>query len=48
VRHALRSGGLLYMEASHASVFQSGLNTGGGVMADGACSTIIEVASGSS
>jgi hypothetical protein len=46
--HASRSDGLLHLEASHARVSQSGLKTGGGVTAGGACGTIAEVASGSS
>jgi hypothetical protein len=43
--HASRSSGLLRVEASLARVFQSGLKTGGGMTAGGACSTITEVAS---
>jgi hypothetical protein len=43
--HASRSSGLLRVEASLARVSQSGLKTGGGVMAGGARSTIAEVAS---
>jgi hypothetical protein len=43
--HALRSSGLLYVEASLARVFQSVLKTGGGAMAGGARDTIVEVAS---
>jgi hypothetical protein len=46
--HASRSDGLLHLEASHARVFQTGLNTGRAATAGGACSTITEVASGSS
>jgi hypothetical protein len=46
--HASRSGGLLHLEASHARVSQSGLKTGGGATAGGACGTITEVTSGSS
>jgi hypothetical protein len=46
--HELRSGGLLRLEASHDRVSQSGLRTGGGVMAGGACGTIMKVASESS
>jgi hypothetical protein len=46
--HASRSSGLLHVEASLARVFQSGLNTGGGVTAGGARGTIAEVASESS
>jgi hypothetical protein len=36
---------LLGVEAILARVFQSGLKTGGGVTAGGACGTIMEVAS---
>jgi hypothetical protein len=36
---------LLHVEASLTRVSQSGLKTGGGVMTDGACGTIAEVAS---
>jgi hypothetical protein len=43
--HTLRSSGLLHVEASLARVSQSGLKTGGGVTAGGACGTIAEVAS---
>jgi hypothetical protein len=46
--HALRSSGLLHVEASLARVSQSGLKTGGGVTAGGARGTIAEVASESS
>jgi hypothetical protein len=45
VIHALRSSGLLHVEASLATIFQSGLKTGGGVTTGGACGTIVEVAS---
>jgi hypothetical protein len=45
VGHALRSSGLLHVEASLASVSQSDLKTGGGTMTTGARGTIIEVAS---
>jgi hypothetical protein len=45
VGHASRSSGLLSVEASLASVSQSGLKTGGGVMTGGSRSTITEVAS---
>jgi hypothetical protein len=48
MRHALRSSGLLQVEASWARVFQSDLKTGGGAMANGARGTIVEVASMSS
>jgi hypothetical protein len=48
VGHALRSDGLLLMEASLARVFQSGIKTGGGTTAGGARGTIAEVASESS
>jgi hypothetical protein len=43
--HALRSSGLLGVEASLARVSQSGLKTGGGVTAGGARGTIAEAAS---
>jgi hypothetical protein len=43
--HASRSSGLFDTEASLARVSQSGLNTGRGVMTDGARGTIAEVAS---
>jgi hypothetical protein len=43
--HASRSSGLLGTEASLARVFQSGLNTGGGVTTGGARGTIAKVAS---
>jgi hypothetical protein len=46
--HASKSGVLLRLEASHARVSQSGLKTGEGMMAGGACGTITEIASGSS
>jgi hypothetical protein len=45
VGHALRSTGLLGMEASLARVSQSGLKTGGGPTMGGARGTITEVAS---
>jgi hypothetical protein len=45
VGHASRSSDLLHVEASLARVFQSGMKTGGGAMADGAHDTITEVAS---
>jgi hypothetical protein len=45
VGHASRSSGLLCVEASLASVFQSGLKTGGGATTGGARGTIAEVAS---
>jgi hypothetical protein len=48
VRHALRSGGLLRLEASHARVSQSDLKTGVGATVGGARSTITDVVSGSS
>jgi hypothetical protein len=44
VRHASRSSGLLYVEASLARVFQSDLKTGGGVTTGGARDTITKVA----
>jgi hypothetical protein len=43
--HALRSGGLLGVEASLTRVSQSGLKTGGGATAGGARGTIVKVAS---
>jgi hypothetical protein len=43
--HALRSSGLLHMEASLARIFQSGLKTCGGATVGGAHDTITEVAS---
>jgi hypothetical protein len=43
--HALRSSGLLHVEASLARVSQSGLKTGGSTTVGGACGTITEVAS---
>jgi hypothetical protein len=43
--HASRSSSLLGVEASLASVFQSGLKIGGGATAGGACDTIAEVVS---
>jgi hypothetical protein len=46
--HALRSGGVLRLESSHARVSQSGLKTDGGTTAGGARGTITEVASGTS
>jgi hypothetical protein len=45
VGHALRSSGLLRVEASLARVSQSGLKTGRGVTTGGARGTIAEVAS---
>jgi hypothetical protein len=45
VRHALRSSGLLCVEASLTRVFQSSLKIGGGAMTGGARGTITEVAS---
>jgi hypothetical protein len=45
VERALRSSGLLHMEASLATVSQSGLKTDGGTMTGGARGTITEVAS---
>jgi hypothetical protein len=48
VGHTSRSSDLLRMEASRVRVFQSGIKTGGGTTADGACGTIAEVASESS
>jgi hypothetical protein len=43
--HALRSSGLLHVEASLARVSQSGLKTGGGAMMGGAYGTIADVVS---
>jgi hypothetical protein len=43
--HTSRSSGLLHVEASLASVFQSGMKTGGGATAGGARGTIAEVTS---
>jgi hypothetical protein len=48
VGHALRSDGLLHLEASRTRVFQSGLKIGRGATAGGARGTIAEVVSGSS
>jgi hypothetical protein len=48
VGHASKSGGLLRMEVSRARVSQSGLKTGGSVIAGGTRGTITEVVSGSS
>jgi hypothetical protein len=48
VGHALRSSGLLHVEASRTRVSQSGLKTGGGAMVGDARGTIVEVASESS
>jgi hypothetical protein len=45
VGHTSRSSGLLHMEASLVRVSQSGLKTGRGAAAGGACDTIVEVAS---
>jgi hypothetical protein len=45
VRHALRSSGLLRMEASLARVSQSDVKTGGGTTKGGARGTIAEVTS---
>jgi hypothetical protein len=43
--HALRSSGLLHVEASMTRVSQSGMKTGGGATMGGARDTIAEVAS---
>jgi hypothetical protein len=43
--HALRYDGLLHLKASHARVFQSGINTGGDAMMGGAYGIIAKVAS---
>jgi hypothetical protein len=43
--HMLGSSSLLHVEASLARVSHSGLKTGGGAMAGGACGTIVEIAS---
>jgi hypothetical protein len=48
VGHASRYDGLLRLKASRARVSQSGLKTGGGATAGGACGTIVKVASRSS
>jgi hypothetical protein len=48
VRHASRSNGLLGVKASLARVSQSGLKTGGDVMAGGTRGTITEVTSDAS
>jgi hypothetical protein len=48
MRHMSRSSGLLLLKASHTRVSLSDHKTGGGATAGGACSTIAEVASGSS
>jgi hypothetical protein len=45
VGHASRSSGLLCMEVSLTRVSQSGMKTGGGTTAGGACGTIAEVVS---
>jgi hypothetical protein len=45
VGHAVRSSGLLCLEASHVRVFQSGIKTGGDVTTGGAYGIITEVAS---
>jgi hypothetical protein len=44
VRYVSRSSGLLRVEASRVSVFQSGLKTSEGTTAGGARGTITEVA----
>jgi hypothetical protein len=44
VGQASRSSGLLHVEASLARVSQSGLKTGRGATAGGACGTITKVA----
>jgi hypothetical protein len=48
VGHALRSGGLLHLEACHARVSQSDLKTDVGATVGGARDTIVDVVSGSS
>jgi hypothetical protein len=48
VGHALRSSGLLHVEASLARVSQSSLKTDGGATAGDARGTIVEVASDAS
>jgi hypothetical protein len=45
MRHALRSNGLLRVEANLARVIQSGLKIGGGATTGGARGTIVEVVS---
>jgi hypothetical protein len=42
--HASRSDGLLRLKAGRVRVSQSDLKTGRGVMADGACGSITEIA----
>jgi hypothetical protein len=44
VGHTLRYSGLLHVKICRASVFQSGLKTGGGATAGGARVTIVEIA----
>jgi hypothetical protein len=44
VGHALRSSGLLHVEASRARVSQSGLKTGGGATVGGGRGIIVQVA----
>jgi hypothetical protein len=41
--HTSRSGILLLLEASHATVFQSVLKTGGGATMSGARGNIVEI-----
>jgi hypothetical protein len=43
VGHSSQSSGLLRLKASRVRVFQSGLNTGRGVTADGARSIITKI-----
>jgi hypothetical protein len=45
MEHVSRCSGLLHVESSRAMVSHSDLKTDGGVMAGGACGTIMEVAS---
>jgi hypothetical protein len=45
VGHALRSSGLLHVEAGLTRIFQSDLKTGGGATMSGARGTITEVVS---
>jgi hypothetical protein len=45
VGHAVRSGGLLRLAASHNRIFQSGLKIGGGATTGGARGIIAEIVS---
>jgi hypothetical protein len=44
-RHTSRSVGLLYVEASHARIFQSDLKTGGGTTTGGVHVIIVQITS---